>query len=106
MWITIVRGPIEEPDHYSQKVSLHTYDATINRWGKYVLSDAKIHDSARIFEQVFVPDIQDSDIHVENMHSHEGEGHKNRSNTNRNSVSRWLNKMILLDHLLDSARCV
>ena len=54
----------------------------------------------------FVPCIQSSDLHVKDEHTHEGEGHKNRSNTNRNSVSRWLNKMILLDHFLDTARCV
>jgi hypothetical protein len=30
VWVTIVRGPIVEPDHYRQKVGLHTYDATID----------------------------------------------------------------------------
>lgn len=41
---------------------------------------------------------QESDVQVEIRYAHEDEGHKNRVNTNRNSVSGWLNKMILLDH--------
>lgn len=41
---------------------------------------------------------QESDVRVEIEHAHEDEGYKNRVNTNRNSVSGWLNKMILLDH--------
>jgi hypothetical protein len=49
-------------------------------------------------DRFFVPGRQDSDLHVKSEHAHEDEGYKNRSNTNRNSVSGWLNKMILLDH--------
>jgi len=63
---------------------------------------AKPTTQSATMNRFFVPCIQDLDVHVEdqleNEHFHQDEGHKNRSNTNRNSVSGWLNKMILLDH--------